>query len=192
MASGESVRGGRSKASRSKKHAPAGSPGPARKTAAPTRAEPAPETAASKKSARTAATKRPAANGDLVVVTLKASTGSIVSVEIAAADGSRHPLTDGETERLVGERPTFATLVHDAFEAGIACILDDGGADEVVGESEEDVDLHDALLDALIEHSAAKRLLRRETLQSAALSTIIHSATGGEESESAPASGAAA
>ena len=148
-------------------------------------------------SSDSAASKKPttapsAGNGDLVVVTLKASTGSIVSVEIAAPDGSRHALTDGETERLVGERPTFASLVHDAFEAGIACILDDGSVDETGAESEEDVDLHDALLDALIERSAAKRLLRRETLQSAALSTIIHSASGGEAAGSASASGATA
>ena len=189
MASGEGVRGGRSKASRSKKRAPAGAPA-APKIARPAGAEMSSETGSAKQPMAAAASS--AGNGDLVVVTLKASTGSIVSVEIAAADGSRHPLTDGETERLVGERPTFASLVHDAFEAGIACVLDDGGADEVAGESEEDVDLHDALLDALIERSAAKRLLRRETLQSAALSTIIHSASGGETAGSASAGGAAA
>jgi hypothetical protein len=191
MASGEGVRGGRSKASRSKKRAPAGAPA-APKIARPAGAEMSSETAATKKPPPAASELSSAGNGDLVVVTLKASTGSIVSVEIAAADGSRHPLTDGETERLVGERPTFASLVHDAFEAGIACVLDDGGADETGAESEEDVDLHDALLDALIERSAAKRLLRRETLQSAALSTIIHSASGGETAGSASASGAAA
>ena len=119
-------------------------------------------------------------SGDLVVVTLRASTGTIVSVEMATADGARHALTDSETARLVGERPTFASLVHDAFEAGIACVLDDGagGGDERSGETEEDVDLHDALLDALIERSAAKRLLSRETLHSAVLGTIIDAAAG--------------
>ena len=134
------------------------------------------------KSAHAAAAAKTSSSGagDLVVVTMQASTGSIVSVEIATPDGSRHPLTDRETQALVGEQPTFATLVHDAFEAGIACILDDGGADEAAGESEEDADLHDALLDALIERSAAKRLLRRETLRSAALSTIIRENRVGE------------
>ena len=125
---------------------------------------------------------------DLVVVTLKASTGSIVSVEMAAPDGSRHALTDSETARLVGERPTFASLVHDAFEAGIACVLDNGGgADERSGESAEDVDLHDALLDALIERSAARRLLSQDTLRSAVLGTIMHAAS---EATSAQPTGA--
>jgi hypothetical protein len=129
---------------------------------------------------RSRAAPAPADRDDLVVVTLKASTGSIVSVEMATPDGARHALTDSETARLVGERPTFASLVHDAFEAGIACVLDDGAssADERSGETEEDVDLHDALLDALIERSAAKRLLSRETLHSAVLGTIIHAASG--------------
>jgi hypothetical protein len=114
-----------------------------------------------------------------VVVTLKASTGSIVSIEVATPDGSRHKISAGEIARLAGERPTLASLVHDAFEAGIACILDDGAGDEASGESEEDVDLHDALLDALIERSAgAKRLLSHETLTSAMLGTIIREASG--------------
>jgi hypothetical protein len=122
----------------------------------------------------------PAAAGgdDLVVVTMKASTGSIVSIEVAAPDGSRHQISASETARLAGARPTFASLVHDAFEAGIACVLDDGGGDEVAAESEEDVDLHDALLDALIERSTVKQLLSRETLSSAVFGTIIREASG--------------
>ena len=107
---------------------------------------------------------------------------------MATPDGARHALTDSETARLVGERPTFASLVHDAFEAGIACVLDDGAssADERSGETEEDVDLHDALLDALIERSAAKRLLSRETLHSAVLGTIIHAASGNGKAPAPP------
>jgi len=179
MASEKSVRGGGPSAGRDKRRSAAAKP---RSNGRP---------AAGRKT-QAASESPPPDSGDLVVVTMQANTGSIVSVEIATPDGSRHPLTDRETERLVGERPTFATLVHDAFEAGIACILDEGGADEGAGETEEDADLHDALLDALIEHSAAKRLLRRETLQSAALSTIIHSASGGDNTGSARASGGAA
>jgi len=125
---------------------------------------------------------------DLVVVTLKASTGQVVSVEMATPDGARHALTQSETARLAGERPTFLSLVHDAFEAGIACVLDEGGGgDERSGETEEDVDLHDALLDALIERSAAKRLLSRETLHSAVLGTIIHAASHNGKDAAPPA-----
>ncbi len=127
---------------------------------------------------KTAPEPAPAGSEDLVVVTMKASTGSIVKIEVAAPDGSRrHEISASETARLAGERPTFASLVHDAFEAGIACVLDDGAGDEASAESEEDVDLHDALLDALIEQSAAKRLLSRETLTSAVLGTIIREAS---------------
>jgi len=111
-----------------------------------------------------------------VVVTLKASTGSIVSIEVAPADGERHRLSPQETAQLAGERPTFASIVHDAFEAGIACVLDDAEGDEAIDESREDAELHDALLDALIERSGAKRLLSRETMASALLGTITREA----------------
>ena len=139
-----------------------------------------PKTAAATSPATPRRASEPVAAGgeDLVVVTMKASTGSIVSIEVAAPDGSRHQISASETARLAGERPTFASLVHDAFEAGIACVLDDGGGDEVAAESEEDVDLHDALLDALIEQSTVKRLLSRETLSSAVFGTIIREASG--------------
>jgi hypothetical protein len=183
MASDEGVQAGGSGAGRDKKRAAQSAPQPGSNGgpgAAPKKTAPADAAAAAPQAAP--AQSSPADADDLVVVTLKASTGSIVSVEMAAPDGShRHALTDGETARLVGERPTFASLVHDAFEAGIACVLDDrtGAADERSGETEEDADLHDALLDALIEHSAAKRLLSRETLHSAVLGTIIHAASAG-------------
>jgi hypothetical protein len=173
MVSEEGAQAGGSGAGRDKKHTAARSPGPRSNGGAA--ATPKATTAAD-------AAPSPSDSDDLVVVTLKASTGSIVSIEMAASDGSRHALTDSEGARLAGERPTFASLVHDAFEAGIACILDDrrGGADEALGETEEDADLHDALLDALIEHSAARRLLSRETLSSAVLGTIIDAASGGK------------
>ena len=97
-------------------------------TAAAPQATPAPATP------KTAPEPAAAGGEDLVVVTMKASTGSIVKIEVAAPDGSRrHEISASETARLAGERPTFASLVHDAFEAGIACVLDDGGDDEVSG-----------------------------------------------------------
>lgn len=202
MASDEGLRAGGSGAGRDKKQ-PAGDAPESSANAGPTaapKATPAiahgkaPENipkkpAESAPAPRSTAASAPADSDDLVVVTLKASTGSIVSVEMATPDGARHALTDSETARLVGERPTFASLVHDAFEAGIACVLDDGASspDERSAETEEDVDLHDALLDALIERSAAKRLLSRETLHSAVLGTIIRAASGNGKAPAAPA-----
>jgi hypothetical protein len=199
MASEEGAQAGGAGAGRDKKAG--GSPQPSSNGGASAAPKPAPTpaTAAGKapehpapKPAEAASAGKPAPapaeSDDLVVVTLKASTGQVVSVEMATPDGARHALTDTETARLVGERPTFASLVHDAFEAGLACVLDDrSDGDERSGETEEDVDLHDALLDALIEHSAAKRLLSRETLHSAVLGTIIHAASGNGKAAASPA-----
>jgi hypothetical protein len=118
------------------------------------------------------------------VVTLKVSDGSIVKIEAADAGGARHDLTATEAATLLGglSNGTMVDLVHEAFEAGIACVLDDmnGGAaaDEASGESREQTILHDELLDALIEQSPAKRLLRREVLNSALLGTIMSQASG--------------
>jgi len=124
---------------------------------------------------------------DLVLVTLKASTGSIVKVEAIEPDGSRHELSAADTVRLAGERPTFSSLVHDAFEAGVACILDDGATpDENAAESKEEAELHDALLDALMERSGARRLLSREILASAVLGTIISEASNGGHAPKPP------
>jgi hypothetical protein len=169
--------------------------GPDKKRTAPASAEPEQKHehgagAAPKATPATASEPAPKADvahgEDLVVVTMKANTGSIVSIEVAGPDGARHKLSPSETAQLAGERPTFASLVHDAFEAGIACILDDGDGDDVSAESEEDVDLHDALLDALIERSAAKRLLSRETVASAVLGTIIREALNGGKAAAPP------
>jgi hypothetical protein len=121
----------------------------------------------------------------LVVVTLKVSDGSIQTIEAVDPAGARHELTAAEAKKLLGDRPnsTVEGLVHQAFEAGIACILDEShngaAADEASGESREDAILHDELLGALIERSPAKRLLRREVLNSALLGTIISGASGG-------------
>ncbi len=130
------------------------------------------------------ATAAPSARDEgLVVVTLRVSDGSVVKIEAVGPGETRHDLTPAEAATLLGDRPnsTVEGLVHEAFEAGIACILDDvqpsAAADEASGESRDDAILHDELLDALIEHSPAKRLLQREVLNSALLGTIISEAS---------------
>jgi hypothetical protein len=132
--------------------------------------------------------KRPASTSPsaeaLVVVTLKVSDGSIQKIEAVDSGGARHDLTAAEAATLLGDLPngTVVDLVHEAFEAGIACVLDDlndgAAADEASGESREQAILHDELLGALIEQSPAKRLLRREVLNSALLGTIFSEASG--------------
>ena len=135
------------------------------------------------KSSKRAATESTEA---LVVVTLKAADGSILKIEAVAPGGARHEMSAAEAARLLADRhkATLEGLVHEAFEAGIAYVLDDklagAAADEASGESKEDTALHDELLDALIERSTAKRLLRREVLNSALLGTIISEASAPE------------
>lgn len=125
----------------------------------------------------------------LVVVTLKVSDGSIVTIESVDDGGERHELSAEAAFRLLGARPkaTVEGLVQAAFEAGIACILDEklgrastDEADETVGESEEDSALHDELLGALIERSPARRLLQRDVLNSALLGSLIRVAPRSE------------
>jgi hypothetical protein len=141
---------------------------------------PAPRPAPNKAPKRATA----AAPDALVVVTLKVSDGSIQTIEAVDAAGARHELTAAEAAKLRGERPnsTVEGLVHQAFEAGIAYVLDESEAeaapDEASGESREDAILHDELLDALIAESPAKRLLQRDVLNSALLGTIISGASG--------------
>jgi hypothetical protein len=127
----------------------------------------------------------------LVLVTLKANTGAIVKIETVEPDGSRHELSASDTARLVAERPqsTLESLVHEAFEAGLACVLGDANgreaADEAADESTEDAELHNVLLGSLIAHSSAKRLLQREVLSSAMLGTIISQASNGHRAGAA-------
>ena len=139
---------------------------------------------ASARASKRAATARSDAAEALVVVTLKVRDGSTLMIEAVDPGGARHELTAEEAAKLLGDRPnsTVEGLVHQAFEAGIACILDESqvgaAADEAAGESREDAILHDELLDALIERSPAKRLLQRDVLNSALLGTIISGASG--------------
>ena len=122
----------------------------------------------------------------LVVVTLRASDGSILKIEAVEPDATRHELSPAEAARLLGDGPkaTVEGLVHEAFEAGIAYVLDDNrsgaATDEASGESQEETALHDELLDSLIARSAAKRILQREILNSALLGTIISEAAAPE------------
>jgi hypothetical protein len=120
----------------------------------------------------------------LVVVTLKAGTGAIVKIEAVEPDGSRHELAPEDAARLAPEDPnsTLESIIHEAFEAGLACVLggnSEQAAAEAAAEGKEEAELHDALLDSLIAHSPAKRLLQADVLNSAMLGTIISEASGG-------------
>jgi hypothetical protein len=127
----------------------------------------------------------PDGHDGLVQITLAMSTGAIVRIEALQADGARREFSAEDLARL-GEgfrTASLEALIHEAFEAGIACVLDGGlfgeaAEDEPTTETQQETHLHDALLDALIEASPAKRLLVRETLNTAIVGTIISEASG--------------
>jgi hypothetical protein len=141
--------------------------------------------AAPGKVGRPPASSSPEAGDGLVLVTLKAGTGAIVKIEAVEPDGSRHELAPEDVARLAPEGPnaTLERIIHEAFEAGVACVLggnsERAAAAEAAAEGKEEAELHDVLLDSLIAHSPAKRLLQPDVLNSAMLGTIIGEASGG-------------
>jgi hypothetical protein len=131
-----------------------------------------------------AAAASPETTESLVLVTLKANTGTIVKVEAVEPDGSRHEIAPSDMARLLasGRQATLQSLMHEAFEAGLACLLGGGSErrepDEPAAEGSEDDALHDVLLETLIAKSPAKRLMQPDVLNSAMLRTIISEAPG--------------
>jgi len=116
---------------------------------------------------------------DLLTVTIHAKTGQIVKIERVNSTGAHHELSDKEKASLAKEsgKATLEAIVEQAFEAGIAYVLGDGGDEDDPMESEKDANLRHLLLRPLIENSAAKRLMRRDVLSRAILKTLIHHAT---------------
>ena len=129
-------------------------------------------------------TPEPAPHPDLLFVTIQAKTGQIVKVESADRSGSHHDLTDEDKADLGKEtaKVTLEALLEQAFEAGIASVLDDGGqngareSEKEAEESEEEAELRHLLLGPLIRHSPAQRLMRREVLSRAILGTVVRQA----------------
>jgi len=119
-------------------------------------------------------------NSDLLTVTLHAKTGQIVKIERVNSTGAHHELSDKEKASLAKEsgKATLEAIVEQAFEAGIAYVLGDGGDEDDPMESEKDANLRHLLLRPLIEDSAAKRLLRRDVLSRAIVKTLIDHAPG--------------
>lgn len=116
-----------------------------------------------------------AAPAGLVVVVFDAETGAVVGIEGRDAEGRRQG-SPPPVETTASEPPvTLDDVLQQAFEAGIACILGaDGEADEPATESEDE--LRGLLLGELINHSRVRRLMRRDVLQKAVLTTLLSEA----------------
>jgi hypothetical protein len=116
---------------------------------------------------------------DLLTFTIRARTGQIVKIESVDSTGVRHELSDEEKTNLAKEKSkaTLEDMLEQAFEAGIACVLGDTDGEDDAPESAKDADLRRLLLRPLIEDGAAKRLLQRDVLSRAVLTTLIRNAT---------------
>jgi hypothetical protein len=116
---------------------------------------------------------------DLLTFTIQARTGQIVKIESVDSTGVRHELSDEERTNLAKEKSkaTLEDMLEQAFEAGIACVLGDADSEDDAPESAKDADLRRLLLRPLIEDGAAKRMLQRDALSRAVLTTLIQNAT---------------
>jgi hypothetical protein len=121
----------------------------------------------------------PALHPDLLTFTIQARTGQIVKIESVDSNGAHHELSDEEKSNLAKEKSktTLEDMLEQAFEAGIACVLGDADVEDDPPESAKDADLRRLLLRPLLEEGAAKRLMQREILSRALLTTLIQNAT---------------
>ena len=124
-------------------------------------------------------TSKPVSNLDLLTVTIHAKTGQIVKIEGVDSAGRHHELSDEEKTSLAREKSkaTLEDIIEQAFEAGIACVLGDEDGKDDSPESENDADLRRLLLRPLIEDGAAERLMQRDLLNRAMLTTLIQNST---------------
>jgi len=121
----------------------------------------------------------PVLHPDLLTFTIQARTGQIVKIESVDSTGAHHELSDEEKTNLAKEKSkaSLEDMLEQAFEAGIACMLGDADGKDDPPESAKDADLRRLLLRPLLEEGAAKRLMQRDILSRAMLTTLIQYAT---------------
>ena len=138
---------------------------------------PTPKSAtANRKPKPTPETRKQAAAG-LFAFTIDAGKGRIVTIEKVEGEGTRKPLTSQERTELAKayDGMPLRRAVEQAFEAGIACVLGEHEPGENP-ESSEDRELSSILLQTLIEGSAAKDLMKGETLNRMIVGTLFRNA----------------
>ena len=106
--------------------------------------------------------------------TVDTATGAVVSVEALDAAGARRKVPIRQQKTLAREgRERLESVIEDAFEAGINCVLGDSDEPPESAESELDPKLRHDLIEPLLQGSAAGRRLKREVLERAMLGTLI-------------------
>jgi hypothetical protein len=121
--------------------------------------------------------------------TFDASTGTVIGFESVDTAGRRHKLSRSERADLARESngPSLEALLENAFEAGIACVLDDDRREKAAEhETKDDEGLRRILLKPLIEQSYAGKLLQKEVLRHAIVQTLIEDVIKSAESEGEP------
>ncbi len=111
----------------------------------------------------------------LVSFTINAQTARVVKLEGLDPGGGRHELSDDEKASLAEDvkADPIEEALEQAFEAGIACVLDTEVPLDRSSESAEDAELRHLLLTPLIAQSPAKRWMEREVLNRVILETLI-------------------
>jgi hypothetical protein len=134
----------------------------------------------SRKAGDAAAESVEPADRQLLTITVDPDTARVVRIEKLEEGGKCHELTTSDREVLLS-RATDGRLedvVERAFEAGIACVLDDEAVPIASNESADEAELRHRLLAPLIERSVVRHLMERAVLDRAILSTLIdHSTT---------------
>jgi hypothetical protein len=142
------------------------------------------------------AVKVPEATAKFLAFTIDASTAQIVKLVSLDASGASHELSEDEKASLAAaaSKDRLEEVLEQAFEAGIACAMGEGVSEDLAEEvaednakeSEEEAELRHLLLKPLIEHSAAKDLMKPEVLNRAILERLIEQSMK-SRSASAPA-----
>jgi hypothetical protein len=120
--------------------------------------------------------------------TIDATTGEVIKIEGADSAGQHRELSKTERLDLAKERRGggVEALLDRAFEAGIACLLDDDDREEGESETEEEAGVRQVLLRPLMERTLAAHAMRREVLRQAIVQTLIQDGISSDRSESEP------
>lgn len=127
------------------------------------------------KTSEASAERNGRSDGRLLAITVDADTARVIRIEGLDASGTRHELSTSDREVLLnrGTDGRVEDVVERAFEAGIACVLDDEPGSASNNDPADDAELRHQLLAPLIERSAVRHLMQPGVLDRAILSTLI-------------------
>ena len=115
------------------------------------------------------------ARSERLAFTLDATSGEIIKIESTDSAGQHRELSKAETLDLAKERRGVGVeaLLERAFEAGIACLLDEEDGEDGESETEEEAGVRQILLRPLMARTFAAHATRREVLRKAIVQSLI-------------------